>query len=594
MATNTTNLGLSKPSIDDNVAETIPSLADNFQKIDDKIGEVNESLADMTTQKVENESAVLGSQLIDGTGWTSAGWTGNFVTGFTNGTGNTSPLRRTMGATGTKKYQISFDTSAPLIADELYLSIGNSVTFDLYIGPFTHYEIGIQSVSDGDLVFTPISTFNKTISNITVKEITAPTTTTTQVVNDSTNAKILEFRGTKANLENLFMGLNSGKFNTSGYQNVSLGTKTLENNMSGFWNTGIGSMSLNENTAGSRNTAIGYNTLLKNKTGQRNAAIGTFALSANISGIKNHAFGSDTLYNNTTGSYNVAIGFSAMYSNTIGYRNVAIGNSALNLNSTGDSITVVGASAHRSSTTATRSVAVGASALEYATTGGFNVAVGYQAGRNVTTGQQNIFIGYNVDTPDPTKSNFMNIGNALYGNLSKGYVGIGNNDPGVGSDGSYSGIKLEIGKSDNKGVLNLSFSATATGSEVGIIGFMNHGNADTSGATRKTISYISSSTYTSDNNVSGNSGGELRFFIKPENGALAERMRINSFGNVGIGVTDPTAFLHLKAGGTAAHQSPLKFTAGSLNTTPQNGAIEFDGTNLYITINGTRRTIQVV
>jgi hypothetical protein len=47
MATNTTNLGLSKPSINDNVADTIPSLASNFQKIDDKISLVDSQLVDI-------------------------------------------------------------------------------------------------------------------------------------------------------------------------------------------------------------------------------------------------------------------------------------------------------------------------------------------------------------------------------------------------------------------------------------------------------------------------------------------------------------------------------------------------------------------
>ena len=37
--------------------------------------------------------------------------------------------------------------------------------------------------------------------------------------------------------------------------------------------------------------------------------------------------------------------------------------------------------------------------------------------------------------------------------------------------------------------------------------------------------------------------------------------------------------------------APLRLNAGSLLTTPGNGCIEFDGTHLYITIGGTRKTI---
>jgi hypothetical protein len=62
-----------------------------------------------------------------------------------------------------------------------------------------------------------------------------------------------------------------------------------------------------------------------------------------------------------------------------------------------------------------------------------------------------------------------------------------------------------------------------------------------------------------------------------------EQMRITSTGNVGIGTSSPTALLHLKAGTATASTAPLKLTAGTHLTTPEAGAIEFDGVNTYIT-----------
>lgn len=63
---------------------------------------------------------------------------------------------------------------------------------------------------------------------------------------------------------------------------------------------------------------------------------------------------------------------------------------------------------------------------------------------------------------------------------------------------------------------------------------------------------------------------------------------LNMSGNLGMGIA-PTAYLHLKAGTAAAATAPLKFTAGTLNTTPELGAVEFvdNGTTgkLYITVN---------
>jgi hypothetical protein len=64
-----------------------------------------------------------------------------------------------------------------------------------------------------------------------------------------------------------------------------------------------------------------------------------------------------------------------------------------------------------------------------------------------------------------------------------------------------------------------------------------------------------------------------------------------STGNVGIGTTTPTAVLHLKAGTATANTAPLKFTIGTLLDTPEDGAVEYDGTNLYITSSSTRKTI---
>lgn len=66
-------------------------------------------------------------------------------------------------------------------------------------------------------------------------------------------------------------------------------------------------------------------------------------------------------------------------------------------------------------------------------------------------------------------------------------------------------------------------------------------------------------------------------------------------GRVGLQRENPTATLHIKAGNTGANTAPIKLTAGAVNTTPEAGAIEFDGTNLYFTDSGgTRRQLAVV
>lgn len=65
-------------------------------------------------------------------------------------------------------------------------------------------------------------------------------------------------------------------------------------------------------------------------------------------------------------------------------------------------------------------------------------------------------------------------------------------------------------------------------------------------------------------------------------------------GRLGIGVTTPTAYLHIKDWTASANTAPIKLTAWVNLTTPEDGAIEYDGTNLYFTIWATRKTFTLV
>jgi len=70
--------------------------------------------------------------------------------------------------------------------------------------------------------------------------------------------------------------------------------------------------------------------------------------------------------------------------------------------------------------------------------------------------------------------------------------------------------------------------------------------------------------------ITNDSSGDVNFIVQDN-------------GNVGVGITAPTAFLQLKAGVDAAGSAPLKFTAGPLMTAEEVGAMEFDGDHIYIT-----------
>lgn len=65
-------------------------------------------------------------------------------------------------------------------------------------------------------------------------------------------------------------------------------------------------------------------------------------------------------------------------------------------------------------------------------------------------------------------------------------------------------------------------------------------------------------------------------------------------GGTGVGIlTTPTAKLHLAAGTATASTAPLKLSSGTNLTVPESGAVEWDGSRLYITQTSgpTRKTI---
>jgi hypothetical protein len=75
--------------------------------------------------------------------------------------------------------------------------------------------------------------------------------------------------------------------------------------------------------------------------------------------------------------------------------------------------------------------------------------------------------------------------------------------------------------------------------------------------------------------------------------AWSEKVSIDKDGKIGIGIS-ATALIHAKAGTATAGTAPLKLTAWTNLTTPESGAFEFDGTNLYFTVGGVRKMVTLV
>ncbi len=198
-------------------------------------------------------------------------------------------------------------------------------------------------------------------------------------------------------------------------------------------NIAIGHNALKANTTGQYNVALGYNTLAANTTYFGNTAVGYTALAANANN-GNTAFGYRALAANTNGSINTALGENALLGNTSGTSNVAVGAGAMMSNTSGGSNVVVGMGAMPSSTSGGGNVVLGYDAGNALSTGSQNVIIGFQVGLfTLQTGTNNILIGNStaVDVPAASTSNFLNIGNTVYatGMGSSPKVGIGTAAP---------------------------------------------------------------------------------------------------------------------------------------------------------------------
>jgi hypothetical protein len=297
------------------------------------------------------------------------------------------------------------------------------------------------------------------------------------------------------------------------------------------------------------NIAIGRAALASNTTGFCNFAGGPYCLTANTTGFYNCAIGGGgpALWSNTTGSANIALGSDALSRNTTGRNNVAIGYNPSKFNIDGIYNTGVGSGVLMNNTHGSYNVAIGSAALSSSlslTSTSQNVAVGFGCAQQYEFGINNVFMGY--------RTNF-------------GY-GAGDNNIGIGA---FSNI---INGSNN--ILLGANSYTNGTSNTILIG---------QGISNCTTSNIIVVGRADQNVLLGTSGFA-------DNGA---RLQVTgsqtTSANFGVGgIASMTAKVHIAASDGSAGTAPVKLTAGPVLATPENGAIEFDGADLYLTENASR------
>lgn len=89
-------------------------------------------------------------------------------------------------------------------------------------------------------------------------------------------------------------------------------------------------------------------------------------------------------------------------------------------------------------------------------------------------------------------------------------------------------------------------------------------------------------------------GGNNFYFINGQTGTnigfalVGNGLKVGAISALG---TNATARLELPAGTATANTAPIKLTSGTNLTTPENGAVEYDGTNYFVTSGSTRYTL---
>lgn len=534
-------------------------------------GELNELIHKLDDFSNSNKINAGNNLLTNSSLWvTNDGWTGNSINGFAHIVGQSTDLVYNYDFEANKTYVVDFDveTTQPAGSDnagnDFSVVIGDTNIIPTYRGGGSmHYTIGLAPKTAGPLKFVCVNhgtletanTFVGTIKNITLKEVTG--SLIQLAIKDINDANSLPFSIMLNANDTVAIGTNAGIKNYNQSQNTYIGSNAGSNDITGYRNVAIGGEALYNTINGSRNVAVGYRSMWKNESGDRNIGIGAFAMSGNKTGRQNIVLGFDTFMTATDGNNNIVIGNQALGGANYSKENIAIGWGCMaSSNPTSDGI---------------RNIAIGDHAGNYLTTGYNNLFLGYHAGYKNTTGNRNIAIGNTALNDNQTANRLIAIGEACGNKITTGEfsVIIGEN-MGTGALTSMSNSNL-IGNSVGNNITSLSNST--------IIG--NRVTANTSKTDFSNILVL-------------NAGTSQAYISKDNYMNIANLIYGNidsSKPQVGIKQTDPTAILHLGAGTAGAGKAPLKFTAGTNLATPEDGALEYDGTHLYFTIGSTRNTI---
>jgi hypothetical protein len=515
------------------------------------------------------DSAPLGSELAttaSGTNWAGT----SFATGYTHTTGSVVALTSaTLTATAGNSYQLTI-TVTGRTAGSINIAIG-AVSL-LGITATSGYGIKATSTTT-TLTVTPTTDFDGTVV-LSVKQIGVSTATIS--FQNNAGSVVNELRTSTAS-SNLFFGYQSGQRNTTGTGNTLIGSLAGQSLTSGSSNVFIGFNAGINTTTGVQNVFVGSYVGQGSVATTQNTAMGYFS-GSNVTGNNNSFYGTYT-GQNATGSSNSFFGWQAGSANTSGGNNVCLGFQAGGNNLTGSTNVIIGNQAGRTisggSTAATvinNSIIIGSNAYPLADSQTNQIVIGYNV----------VGLGSNTTVLGNSSTTFA----AIYGN-----IGIGTT--------TDAGFKLDVNGTARMNSIQGPGTATLTlqshvGSTAGIT--VQFASAQSATSTDKPIisaigtfnptsgtATFAGLSFTATINQTGTATGITRgLYINPTLTAAADFRAIEVASGITVLAPSVTA------------RASLRIPSGTAPTSPVNGDIWFDGTNLNVRIAGVTRTIVVL
>ena len=489
------------------------------------IGVSNNSSSTKIAIKSKIDAVVLSNELLTSTGWTSTGWAGDFTTGFTHATGNTSILSHTLGGSTEYIYRIEI-TISNRTAGSINVSFGGITKTSITLNQI----IAQRGLNTSKLQITPTSDFDGTVI-VSIKRVNSGSYPSTISLINSLEEVVGEIRTSRSS-SNSFFGIFAGGYNFDGTANSFFGSDSGGKNLSGKSNSFFGYLSGNQNVKGSYNSYFGTESG-ENNLGSENSFFGyQSGIKISNGSILNNSnssvfIGYDTRANADNETNQIVIGHSAIGN---GSNSVTIGNDSITktilkgsvgiggittpgarldvkaqgalstdiafrvrnstdtqnflvVNGAGDvynngagginTNTFFGENVGRN-TTGGYNTAIGLSALQSNTTGFSNTAIGISALRNNTTGGYNTAIGTSALRNNTTGFSNTAIGiEALqsnttgFSNTAIGLSALQSNTTG----GSNTAIGLEALRSNTTGGSNTAIGLKALQSNT--TGFSN-------------------------------------------------------------------------------------------------------------------------